>query len=309
VTAVKPFLKWAGGKRQLLPQLRKYYPDRFGAYIEPFLGSAAVFFDLHNRGRLEGHDVLLADSSVDLIACYECVRDRVDEVIGELEALEAGHRERGEPHYYEVRDERFNPSRRALHAAPGASTAPAASSQLAVSVAAMLIYLNRTGYNGLFRLNAAGAFNVPAGRYERPRICDAPNLRAVAAALGTPRVKLAVAPFLDSLATAREEDFVYLDPPYAPLTRTASFTAYTAEGFDSGAQRALRQAVVDLASRGVRVVLSNSAADEVTSLYADDQAVRGAGLRTHVVPARRAINSRGGRRGAVSEYVITNVGC
>ncbi len=304
MSAVKPFLKWAGGKRQLLPHLRAYYPERFGAYLEPFLGSAAVFFDLHTRGRLDGHEVLLADSSADLIDCYVAVRDHVEDLIAELEALEAGHHRRGERHYYEVRDERFNPLRRELrgrHAAPGATPH--------VALSAMLIYLNRTGYNGLFRVNAGGDFNVPMGRYERPRICDAANLHGASRALGRDGVRIALAPFLDSLAFAREGDFVYLDPPYAPLNRTASFTAYTARGFDSDAQRALRQAVVGLAARGVRVLLSNSAADEVKTLYETDRNVRRAGLRAHLVPARRAINSRSSRRGPVYEYVITNVGC
>ena len=296
MSAVKPFLKWAGGKRQLLPHLRAYYPESFGAYIEPFLGSAAVFFDLHNRGRLEGHEVLLADSSIDLIACYRAVREHVEEVIVELEALEAGHREGGERHYYQVRDGLFNPLRKQ----PDPPL---------VLLAAMLIYLNRTGYNGLYRVNASGDFNVPMGRYERPRICDAANLRAASAALCGRQVRIERAPFLASLSRASEGDFVYLDPPYAPLTRTASFTSYTALGFGRDAQRDLRAAVVDLARRGARVVLSNSAADEVTQLYAEDHGVRSAGLRAHLVPARRAINSRGARRGPVYEYVITNVGC
>jgi DNA adenine methylase len=309
--SVKPFLKWAGGKRQLLPSLRPFYPARFGAYFEPFLGSGAVFFDLHSRGLLDGHDVLLSDSSVDLIACYSAVRDRVEEVIEELEGLEAGHRSDAPRHYYAVRDARFNPLRRELRDRRVASPDTDGSSALHVeashvTLAAMLIYLNRTGYNGLFRVNASGDFNVPIGRYERPRICDGPGLRKASAALRAAGVRLKVAAYSDALAEAREGDFVYLDPPYAPLTRTARFTAYTAAGFDSAAQQQLRQAVIGLAKRGVRVLLSNSAADEVRSLYADDPGVRRAGLRTHLVPARRAINSRGGRRGPVYEYVITN---
>ena len=325
MNSVKPFLKWAGGKRQLLPQLRKYYPSRFGAYVEPFLGSAAVFFDLHNHGRLEGHDALLADSSADLIGCYLAIRDRVEEVIAALESLESRHHARGEQHYYEVRDERFNPLRRQVRsdARPSgddlrnegasshgaASTPPFAKRTPDVELAAMLLYLNRTGYNGLFRVNASGDFNVPMGRYERPRICDAANLRAASAALNRDGVRIALAFFVDSLAAARPGDFVYLDPPYAPVSRTASFTAYTAGGFGPSEQRTLRQEVLQLAGRGVQVLLSNSAADEVRALYADDRRVRSAGLRTHRVAARRAINSRGTGRGAVYEYVITNVGC
>jgi DNA adenine methylase len=300
VKAAKPVLKWAGGKRQLLPQLRQYYPARFESYLEPFLGSGAVFFDLQARGALRGHRALLADSSLDLIGTYLAVRDHVDEVIRALGALQAGHADGAGRHYYEVRDERFNPQRRAVHAAGG--TYPAA-------LAAMFIYLNRTGYNGLFRVNARGDFNVPAGRYDRPRVCDADNLRAASAALQPPGVELVRASFLDALGRARAGDFVYLDPPYAPLNRTANFTEYTAEGFGPAEQRALREAVLDLAGRGVQVLLSNSAADEVKRLYGDNRLARRLGLRTHLVPARRAINSRGTSRGPVLEYVITNVGC
>jgi DNA adenine methylase len=297
VSALKPVLKWAGGKRQLLPQLRRYYPRAFGAYLEPFLGSAAVFFDLQNSRRLDGRDVVLADSSRDLIGCYQAIRDGVEDVIEILERLSREHQRRGEACYYEVRDERFNPARRAANGSYGPE------------LAAMLIYLNRTGYNGLFRVNARGDFNVPAGRYARPRICDAANLRAVSSVLRSGRVTLERAPFRDSLSRARAGDFVYLDPPYAPLTRTARFTAYTSDPFDTAAQRELREAVLDLAGRGVHVVLSNSAADEVRGLYDEDRTVRLAGLRAHLVPARRAINSRGARRGPVLEYVITNVRC
>jgi DNA adenine methylase len=296
VSAVRPFLKWAGGKRQLLPQLRKYYPHTFVSYIEPFLGSAAVFFDLHNRGQLHARRALLADSSADLIACYASVRDHVEEVIAELEALESAHHARGESHYYEVRDERFNVMRRQPHPPT-------------IQLAAMLIYLNRTGYNGLFRLNASGDFNVPMGRYEKPRICDAGNLRAAAAALRGAGVHLERASFVESLGRAAAGDFVYLDPPYVPLTRTANFTSYTASRFDEEDQRRLQEEVVRLAERRVSVLLSNSAAGTVKTLYADDVRVQTAGLRAHLIPARRAINSRGSLRGPVYEYVITNVGC
>jgi DNA adenine methylase len=304
----RPFLKWAGGKRQLLPQLRRYYPGRFGAYMEPFLGSGAVFFDLHAQGRLDGHGVVLSDSSVDLIACYTAVRDEVDQVIAELERLQAGHRADPKGHYYEVRDRRFNALRREARHTTRA-LAMRTDGPVLVPLAAMLIYLNRTGYNGLFRVNASGDFNVPMGRYDRPRICDEAGLRLASAALRDTGARLEVARFSGSLETARQGDFVYLDPPYAPLTGTSRFTTYTAGGFDSADQRELRQLVVELAHRGVQVVLSNSAADEVTALYANDPGVRGAGLRAHRIAARRAINSGGTRRGPVEEYVITNVGC
>lgn len=194
---VRPILKWAGGKRQLLPALRPYYPRAFGRYVEPFLGSGAVFLDLCNQQILDGRPALLSDVSADLIGCYAAVRDAVEEVILALEALERGHREGGRAHYYEVRDARFNPARQALFAAadPVAGYTP--------GLAAMLIYLNRTGYNGLFRLNASGAFNVPAGRYGSVRICHEDNLRRLSHALGSAGVSLAVRPFEQALAAAR----------------------------------------------------------------------------------------------------------
>lgn len=298
MSAARALLKWAGGKRQLLSHLRPYYPAAFGSYLEPFLGSAAVFFDLHARGALEGHTVRLGDSSADLIGTYVAVRDQVEEVITELEALQLGHDDGGEGHYYEVRDTRFNPLRRNLRA--DAPYSPA--------LAAMFIYLNRAGYNGLFRVNSGGDFNVPAGRYVRPRVCDAPVLRAASAALGRPGVCLARGSFMETLKPAVAGDFVYLDPPYVPASKTANFTTYTAGGFDAEQQRALRGLVFELADRGVQLLLSNSATAEVRILY-DEPDARRVGLRTQLVPARRAINSRGASRGPVLEYVITNVQC
>jgi len=295
----RPLLKWAGGKRQLLPALRRFYPPRFDRYREPFLGSAAVFFDLHNRGLLDGRPVRLSDTNPDLIACYTAVRDCPDEVIGELVRLAEGHAERGSAHYYDIRDKHFNPQRRTLASSSHVRYTPL--------LAAMLIYLNRTGYNGLFRLNSSGEFNVPAGRYASPRICDADNIRNVAAALSQRHVSLACESFDAILQDARAGDFLYFDPPYAPLSPTARFTSYTAAGFTSSDQQRLKELVVELAARGCHVLLSNSTAPEITALYARDKAVSRAGLRTLKVPARRAINSQAGRRGTVDEYLITTV--
>jgi DNA adenine methylase len=298
----RPLLKWAGGKRQLLPALRQFYPAHFERYFEPFLGSAAVFFDLHARGALDGREAALSDSNPDLIACYRAVRDCPDEVIGELYRLARGHERRGSAHYYDVRDRQFNPQRAAMPASAaggGLSYSPA--------LAAMFIYLNRTGYNGLFRLNSAGEFNVPLGRYEKPRICDEPNLRAVSDALGRPGIALEQRRFDIIVDTARAGDFLYFDPPYAPLSKTSRFTNYTAEGFGLEDQKRLRDLLIAMAARGCIVVMSNSTAPEIVELYEGSRAVDAAGLHCHRVPARRAINSNGARRGVVEEYVITNV--
>ncbi|RPI52402.1 MAG: Dam family site-specific DNA-(adenine-N6)-methyltransferase [Acidobacteria bacterium] len=300
--AVRPLLKWAGGKRQLLPILRRFYPAQFNRYWEPFLGSAAVFFDLHERGLLGGREATLSDSNPDLIACYRSVRDCPDKVVDELQHLAREHQRRGSDHYYEVRDLRFNPQRAAL-----AASAKSGDWIYSPALAAMFIYLNRTGYNGLFRLNSAGAFNVPAGRYENPRICDEANLHRVSAALTQTGITLGQRCFDTIVDTARPGDFLYFDPPYAPLSRTARFTNYTAEGFDVDGQRRLRDAAIVLARRGCRVAVSNSTAPEIVELYEGSRDVRAAGFHCHRVPARRAINSNGTRRGVVEEYIITNV--
>ena len=291
--SARPLLKWAGGKRQLLPVIRLLYPPRFQRYIEPFFGSGAVFFDLHGRGLLAGHKAQLVDANPDLVGCYRMLRDRTDEVIWELQALAEQHRAGGEAFFYEVRDERFNPSRAQAH---GAYT-PA--------LAAMLIYLNRTGFNGLFRLNRRGDFNVPAGRYENPSICDARHLRAVAEALRQRGVSVELGSFEASLSRARAGDFVYCDPPYEPLSRTASFASYTAHGFTAADQSRLQQEVIAAAHRGAHIVLSNSSAPLIVSLYTSREA-QGAGLRLERVPARRAINSRAALRGPVDEVIVTN---
>jgi DNA adenine methylase len=296
--AARPLLKWAGGKRQLLPQLRRFYPTSFNRYIEPFFGSGAVFFDLHASGRLRGHEILLVDSNADLIGCYETVRERPDEVAEALERLAAAHVRGGDAQYYAVRDGQFNPARDRLRGADGRIAYTPA-------LAAMLIYLNRTGFNGLFRVNARGAFNVPAGRYHRPKIADRQKLVDVAGALGGARLVCGSFDLVRNEAAAG--DFVYFDPPYAPLSRTAAFTSYTARGFDAGDQERLQQVAIGLARRRCQVLLSNSTAGAIAALYEQSADVKRAGLRVHRVPARRAINSNGARRGAVDEFLITNI--
>jgi DNA adenine methylase len=298
LTAARPILKWAGGKRQLLPQLRRFYPGAFARYIEPFVGSGAVFLDLHNTGRLAGKKVQLSDINADVIGCYRMVRDSVEAVIDHLRLLEAGHHARGSEQFYEVRDARFNAQRRALGAG---------SDVYSPELAAMLIYLNRTGYNGLFRVNSLGEFNVPAGRQTSLTICDANNLRCLSRALSRPGVSVEIRLFGDALTDAGRGDFVYLDPPYAPVSRTAQFTSYTAARFGAGEQLQLQQTVIEIARRGAHVLLSNSVAPEIRRLYADSREARGAGLKARTVEARRAINSRASGRGSVLEYLITNV--
>jgi DNA adenine methylase len=309
----RPLLKWAGGKRQLLPVLRTLYPARFDRYVEPFFGSGAVFFDLHARGLLRGRKARLVDANPDLVGCYRMLRDRTEAVIRELEALAEEHHAGGETFFYEVRDTRFNPARLRLTASARQARLGAASERelrlqaaaYTPDLAAMLIYLNRTGFNGLFRLNRRGEFNVPAGRYVNPSICDTAHLRSVADALQQRGVSIELGSFERSLADAGRGDFVYCDPPYEPLSRTASFASYTACGFTPADQRRLQQEVIAAAGRGANIVLSNSSAPLIESLYTGPDA-QAAGLRLQYVAARRAINSRAALRGPVDEVIVTN---
>jgi DNA adenine methylase len=263
----RPFLKWAGGKGQLLSELRALVPALGGRYFEPFLGGGALFFDLlPKRG-------FLSDVNSEIVECYATVRDRVDELIRSLKK----HRYDAE-HYYEVRD-----------------TDPAELTP--VERAARTIFLNKTGFNGLYRVNRSGKFNVPFGRYSKPLICDEDNLRACSAALA--KVDLSTCDFEESASRAKRGDFVYFDPPYVPLSRTATFTAYARGGFGPGEQKRLADLFDRLARRGVNVLLSNSDVPEIRKLYGAH--------RIDVVKAARSINSKGTRRGPVSEVLVTSL--
>jgi DNA adenine methylase len=264
----RPFLKWAGGKGQLLAQLRPLLPGTYRRYLEPFAGGAALFFALAPRR------AVLADVNAELIDCYKAARDDVDAVI---EAL--GQYRYGADHYYRARE--IDPR-----------TLPLAER------AARTIYLNRTGYNGLYRVNRSGKFNVPMGRYTNPLLCDAANLKACSKALE--KVELRVQDFAGVAARARPNDFVYFDPPYVPVSDTADFTSYVPGGFGSDQQRRLADVFAGLAGRGVHAMLSNSDTPAVRELYR--------GFRIHRVLASRHINSRGSLRGKVGEVVVTTFG-
>ena len=299
---VRPFLKWAGGKRQLLPALRQFYPDRFAAYHEPFLGSGAVFFDLAGAGRLGKGEVRLTDVNADLVGCWLRLRDDPDAVVAGLRELEAGYRAAPMEHFYRVRNDEFNPARTRLMNGTG----PRAETYTA-DLAAMFVYLNRTGYNGLFRLNSSGLFNVPRGKYKNPRICNEDNLRRVSATLSALSVHIEHASFDAVLRSARTGDFLYFDPPYAPLSATAQFTSYTSDGFGGEDQQRLQRVLIELADRKCHLLLSNSTAPQIADLYHGNADAERAGLRTYTVAARRAINSNASRRGHVDEYIITNL--
>jgi DNA adenine methylase len=264
-----PFLKWAGGKRQLLARILDSVPERMDTYFEPFIGGGAVFFGLVARGR-RFRRAVLGDANEELVRCYQAIRD---DVAGVIRAL--GRHRYDRDLYYEVR-----------------ARDPESLSD--AGRAARLIYLNRCGYNGLYRVNRAGKFNVPFGRYKDPVICDVPRLRAAARALEG--VRLVHGDFERTLRGARGGDFVYLDPPYVPLSATSSFTAYAKTPFDAAAQRRLARVLRDLGARKVRALLSNSDCVETRQLY--DERL------SEPVPVRRAINSVAAGRGAVGELLV-----
>lgn len=261
----KPFIKWVGGKRQLLPELRKRLPSKFNTYHEPFLGGGALFFDLLPEY------AELSDTNERLIRTYRAVRDSVEDVIALLSTY---------PH-----DRDFYMQLRAVDIDLRSD----------VEVAAWFVYLNRTGFNGLYRVNKIGGFNVPFGDHANPTICDADNLRACSRALH--RVALLVASFEDALTRTLPDDLVYFDPPYVPLSASSSFTAYTPDGFGHEQQTRLRDVARDLKARGVHVLLSNSSAPAVFELYRD-------GFEVETVGATRAVNCKGSGRGKVAEALI-----
>ncbi|HML24721.1 MAG TPA: DNA adenine methylase [Aggregatilinea sp.] len=276
----QPFLKWAGGKGQLLAQYDRFFPtDRGRAYFEPFAGSGAVFFELRKRDLFD--DYALSDVNPELINCYLVVRNQVDALVEALRAHKLAHEQDDHQHYYEVRDQDRDP------AWAGASE---------VKRAARMIYLNKTCYNGLWRVNSKGQFNVPMGRYKNPDVLSEKRLRA--ASLALQNVDVNTRPFTDVLDHAQAGDFVYFDPPYDPLSSTANFTSYSADSFGQDDQRRLAETFRALSDRGCKVMLSNSDTPFVRGLYE--------GFTVHTVTARRAINSKGGKRGEITEVLVVN---
>jgi DNA adenine methylase len=261
-----PFLKWVGGKRQLLPKLLEHAPSTFNRYFEPFVGGGALFFALSDRPGT--FLATLSDTNSRLIRAYRGVRDDVDGVIERLERYE--HTEQA---FYEAR-----------------ATPPDGPDS---AVAAWLIYMNKTCYNGLYRVNKKGQFNVPFGRYTNPNICDEKILRECSQQLQD--VVLDEGDFERSVYPACEGDFVYFDPPYIPVSVT-SFTSYTKDAFTMADHQRLAACAKKLKRRGVKVFLSNSSAPVVRALYE--------GFDIIEVNARRSVNSKAAGRGSVKEVII-----
>ena len=297
----RPFLKWAGGKGQLLDQFRHHFPaelreGKISKYAEPFMGGGAVFFLIANQYDVD--EFFVSDRNEDLILTYLTIQSQVEGLIGRLEEigrkfirLRPGLRKE---FYYETR-RLFN--RR--HGLRGGADA----SRYASLHVARLIFLNRTCFNGLYRVNSRGDFNVPFGDYHNPRICDAANLRLVSRSLQS--TKIHCGDFTNSKSFVDNRTFVYFDPPYRPISRTASFNSYAKNPFDDDEQRRLAAYFQELHNAGAKLMLSNSDPQNESphdsffnSLYSR--------FNIHKVMANRRINSNGARRGEITELLITN---
>jgi DNA adenine methylase len=271
----RPFLKWAGGKNQLIQQYLPYFPTSFEAYYEPFVGGGAVFFYLQPTRSL------LVDINIELVNVYRCVRDQVEALITLLEDHQNQH---SPEYYYEVRsqlttsDEWFSQGNN-------------------LTRAARLIYLNKTCFNGLYRENSKGHFNVPIGSYKKPSIYDPAILRSDAQALKSAQITEGYFDVVLEFAKG-SEDFVYFDPPYYPISPTSKFTAYNRYSFSEADQVRLRDVMVQLSDRGVKVMLSNSDCSYVRDLYQ--------GFKIHTIQATRNINCNTEKRGKITEVLVTS---
>jgi DNA adenine methylase len=300
-TPAKPFLKWAGGKGQLLDAFQKFYPAKLREggienYCEPFVGGGAVFFDIAQKFSIKS--ALLCDINEDLILTYLVIQKKVPNLMEQLDRFQNQYlklnEEKRTEYYYQMR-EQFNAQKESMNYSR--------ISNKWIERAAQIIFLNRTCFNGLFRFNSKGEFNVPQGRYKNPKILDAENLVKVSQLLSVAEIQKA--DFREIKKRVNENTFVYYDPPYRPLNQTSSFTAYSKNNFGDPEQIALATLFSELNQKGVKQMLSNSDPKNhnpedhfFDDLYKDFQIFR--------IPARRAINSAGEKRQAINEIVVTN---
>lgn len=272
---LKPFTKWTGGKRQLLPELVNLVPKKYNRYFEPFVGGGALLFELIPK------KATINDFNSDLITAYKQIKEDVEGLIENLEI----HRKNNTKDYYLNlrsidRDDRINKMTES-------------------EKAARLIYMLRVNFNGLYRVNSKNQFNVPYGRYKNPKIVDKPLLHDISKYLNNNDIVILEGDFESAVASAKFGDFVYFDPPYAPKSATSNFTSYTNEGFDRAEQERLRDIFIELANRGVNVMLSNSDVGAIHDLYSNIPNVD-----IKVVRANRMINSKVNKRGKINELII-----
>ncbi len=273
----KPFVKWAGGKRQLLPILTKYMPEKFNSYFEPFLGGGALLFHLLSENLQT--KCYVSDLNSDLILSYMTIRDKVDELISSLKNHSNNYFKDSKLYYYSIRE-----------------SAP----KDQVEKVSRFIFLNRTCFNGLYRVNSKGLFNVPQGRYTKPNIVNRENLLAVSNTLQSRKISIKCQDFVTILNYAEKNDFVYLDPPYQPISSTSNFTSYTHCNFGYDEQKRLLSFMEELDETGCKVLLSNSKSKEVIDLFSP--------LCSNIleVDANRNINSDSKKRTGHSELLIKN---
>ena len=274
---VKPFLKWAGGKTHLINQYIPFFPKEFNNYHEPFIGSGAVFWFLMSRNKsfdFNFNRAFISDSNKELINCYIIVRDQPIELIDKLLFMRINH---NKEFYYLVRNQ--NPNK-----------------LTSLERAARMIYLNKTCFNGLYRVNRLGYFNVPIGSYKHPRIFEEKNIHQCSKILGG--VKIDAKDFHEILIDANRDDFIYMDPPYHPISSTSNFTSYTENSFYEKDQESLADIYKKLNHIGCKLMLSNSYSEKIISLYKD--------FRQIPISASRAINSNAERRGKIKELLIIN---
>ncbi len=291
---MKPFLKWAGGKKQLLKEIKQYYPfnDNITKYAEPFVGGGAVLFDIINKCSFE--KIYIGDTNAELINTYRVICSNIDDLIELLKDMQNNfltmETENKKAYYLNQRD-RFNALKN--NHMPNNN----------VEKAALMIFLNKTCFNGLFRVNKKGLFNVPMGRYKNPLICDEENLRKVSSKLQ--KVEIVCGDYRQSFDFIDKHTFVYFDPPYRPLTNTANFTAYTETLFDDTAQKELAAFVDELSNKGAKVLVSNS--DPKNSDTDDDFFDKiYSSYKIKKVSANRMINCNSVARGKISELLISN---
>ncbi|MFN9176250.1 MAG: DNA adenine methylase [Synechocystis sp.] len=273
---VQPFLKWAGGKRQLLPTIKQYIPKKYRHYYEPFVGAGAVLFSLQPTTST------INDTNSELINCYNVIRDNPDELLSLCQQHEKNN---SKEHYYRLRSQDRQSDFKTLSS---------------VERAARIIYLNKTCFNGLFRVNSQGQFNVPYGDYVNPVIADPIVIKAVSSFLKESNINICKGDFADSLSTAKKGDFIYFDPPYHPISDTSSFTGYSVNGFGEKEQTRLKSVCDQLSDQGCYVLISNSDASLIRELYRDSRYI------IAEVKASRAINSVASKRGRVVELLIHN---
>lgn len=277
IQKARPFVKWAGGKTRVVPQILQYFPAEFKSYYEPFLGGGALYFSISPQNGC------LNDINHVLIEAYLHIRDQLNELITDLTLIQ--------DHYYSLdnldnKSEYYYEQRRVFNSL----------NEQSIHRTALFVFLNKTGYNGMYRENSSGGFNIPFGKRKNPIICDQENLTLVSAVLK--QIDIKTGPYDEAVKNAVAGDFIYLDPPYEPLNGTSNFTEYQAGGFTQDDQRKLSNVFRELSEKGCLVMMSNSVADFVYELYVD--------FHINRITVSRGINSTKSSRGKIDELIITN---